>query len=449
MRQLIVVLCLTLANSMALRAETITQWDFNTGNTTPSTGSGMVTTVGGVTNPSFNSGSGSSDPTQPGSAYQTSTYPAQGENSGTAGIQIDVDTTGFDNIVCSFDLRTSNTSSRWYQIQYTTDGTNFLDFGSPVRLERFNANEPPDEIGTGDFFSNELTADLSSISGVSNNPNFAFRVVSVFSPVAFTQFSNGAEFGPNEAYEAARNRPASLGANSAYLGTGTWRFDMVTVSGTAIGSGSASVVNQYVFYSIWAGSGSDVDSTKNVYKQTAAPTSLSFDNLINAAQGITGVGFDIAGLDNAANLSQDDFEIRVSPTGSFDTEIHPPTEWVLGPTPDLSVIDGEIVEVRLSWSSAVSAKNRWLRVAIKANANTGLAAEEVFYVGHLLGETTGLTGSSFSVTFADITPIRTAVGSSVNAGSVEDIDKSGSVSFGDISAMRGNVGTVLSNIMVP
>ncbi len=88
-------------------------------------------------------------------------------------------------------------------------------------------------------------------------------------------------------------------------------------------------------------------------------------------------------------------------------------------------------------------------MSVKANANTGLAAPEVYYIGHLLGETTGPSGSVFTVSFADITPIRGAVGSTVNASSTVDIDKNGTVAFADISAMRPNVGAQLTIITIP
>ena len=91
--------------------------------------------------------------------------------------------------------------------------------------------------------------------------------------------------------------------------------------------------------------------------------------------------------------------------------------------------------------------NRWLRIVIKANANTRLLADEVYYLGHLMGET-GPTTATYSVSFADITPIRLSIGTDVDSSSEVDIDKSGVVSFADISAMRER-GATLTNITVP
>src|SRR4051794_1055012 len=78
-------------------ADTVVQWDFNTvdgnastGTLTPSTGAGTVTLVGGTT-AFFHFGNGSSDPTPSpdNSTYSVGNYPAQGQDSGTAGFQVD------------------------------------------------------------------------------------------------------------------------------------------------------------------------------------------------------------------------------------------------------------------------------------------------------------------------------------------------------------------------
>ncbi|MBX3420859.1 MAG: hypothetical protein KF752_04805 [Pirellulaceae bacterium] len=72
----------------------------------------------------------------------------------------------------------------------------------------------------------------------------------------------------------------------------------------------------------------------------------------------------------------------------------------------------------------------------------------VLYIGHLCGEVTGPSDGSFTVSFADISPIRAAVGQDVPSSSILDINKDGLVSFADITAMRSNVGTQLPSITV-
>lgn len=196
-------------------AQVITRWNFNGGSTTtvpggttaptPSTGTGTAALFGGTT-ASYASGTangGSTDPviTTPANyGWNITTFSAQSANSGGSGVQFNVSTVGFSAIQVSWDQRHSNTSSRFVQFQYSTDGSTFTNFGSP-----FVGN-------AGDTWFNNRSVDLSSIAAVDNNANFAFRIVAVFDPSSTPG-----------AYAASNS-----GVN--YAGTGTWRFDMVTVS---------------------------------------------------------------------------------------------------------------------------------------------------------------------------------------------------------------------------
>jgi hypothetical protein len=193
-------------------AEVLTQWNFNsappdgsasTGTTTPSVGAGSASALGGVT-VSFASGDsngGSSDPTTGSptndSGWQTSTYPAQGTGDKSRGTQYLVSTVGYEDIVISYDLRHSNTSSRYEAVQYTLDGTTWIDAGTR-------------DGNAGDAWFNGRTFDLSGVTGADNNASFGFRVVATFAPGTSGYLSSN---------------PAS-----SYATSGTWRFDMVTVS---------------------------------------------------------------------------------------------------------------------------------------------------------------------------------------------------------------------------
>jgi hypothetical protein len=204
-------------------AQVFTQWNFNsatpdintgTGTLTPSLGLGSASLVGGVTG-SFASGSangGSSDPagTVDNSGWGTTTYTTLVGDSGKRGVQFNVSTAqgamGYRNIEVKFDLRRSNTGSRFVQFQYTLDGTNFSSAGL--------AGDGIFSGAAGDTWVNGNTVNLSSIAGVANNANFGFRIVSVISP------STGA-------YVAATN-------GSTFSASGTLRYDMVTVSGEPV-----------------------------------------------------------------------------------------------------------------------------------------------------------------------------------------------------------------------
>lgn len=192
-------------------ADPLTQWNFNspaadantsTGTTLPVLGTGSALLVGGTT-ATFASGDasgGSSDPaTGDDSGWNTTTYAAQGTGNKTRGAQFNVSTVGFDHVVLSYDLRHSNTSSRYEQVQVTLDGVSFVDvalFGSDVTA--------------GDTWYLHRTVDLGGLAGVANNASFGFRVVAAFAP-------------DTAGYVASTN-------GSTYGTSGTWRFDMVTVN---------------------------------------------------------------------------------------------------------------------------------------------------------------------------------------------------------------------------
>jgi hypothetical protein len=237
--------CICVALGAPCYADLVTRWTFNsptpdsntgTGTTTPSIGSGTASLIGGTT-ATFNSGAtegGSSDPaTADDSGWGVTTFPAQGTANETAGVQFTASTVGFENITFSFDTRNSGSASRFMSVYYTTDGTTYNRFavnsgnanpgmtpasgGSPNNTAglfggngTFSAFDP--SISVGDDWFNGRIVDLSSIPGANNNPNFGFRLVSSFGS-GTTYLNSG---------------------GSGYNTAGTWRFDFVTVSGSAI-----------------------------------------------------------------------------------------------------------------------------------------------------------------------------------------------------------------------
>ncbi len=191
----------------------IAQWNFNSptpdanttsGTTVPSVGVGSALLVDG-TSQTFASGS-STDPAAAGSdnsAWNTSSYPAQGTGNKTAGVRFDVSTAGHRNIQIRWDQRESGTGSKYVRLQYSTNGVYFFDFPVPTSVVS-TSFEPK-------------TNALAGILGVDDNPNFAFRIVSEFESTA-----------------VGTSNPNYVGATSSYGTAGTIRFDMVSVSGDVI-----------------------------------------------------------------------------------------------------------------------------------------------------------------------------------------------------------------------
>jgi hypothetical protein len=215
----------------------------------------------------------------------------------------------------------------------------------------------------------------------------------------------------------------------------------------------SSIVGSHIIHTNWTGPGSPIDTQMVLAEEGLGLRLLSESNFINSSHGLTGLAFDIQNLASSSDPTADDFVFQMSPQGSFSEILNPAQSWPLAPAPSsvstsaLSEPDN-VSRISIEWANN-QIENRWLRITVKANENTGLMQPHLYYIGHLRGETTGADGASYTVSFSDIIAIRQAVGTQADAGSTVDIDKNGIVSFSDISAMRNNVGTVLTNITVP
>ena len=234
-----------------------TEWNFNNLavaiNTSPApfTGTGTASSVG--MNAAYNGTQTfdisdvntatplSSDPGSPnqqwrirgGTSAGTNTAATNGWSSnapiGSQGAQFLTSTAGFTGIMVSFDWSPTAQGERNLQLEYTLDGTNFVNvptslftsFGTGATA--VSATNPA---GSGDTntvvggyieassstaYMNGISANLSSIAGANNDPNFGVRLVSA---------STGAD-DVNTTGTALNNT------------SGNWRFDEVTISGTA------------------------------------------------------------------------------------------------------------------------------------------------------------------------------------------------------------------------
>ncbi len=143
---------------------------------------------------------------------------------GTQGAQYDVSTVGYSNIVCSFDLYFTSAAEAKMCVLYTTNGwitTNIaqtLFYGAKPAFIKINSTSANTVTGTyfyetgGQGFYNNLIVDFTGIPGADNNPVFGFRVVNAATGAADCLNSSGTTYN-----------------NSS----GNWRFDNVTVGGTA------------------------------------------------------------------------------------------------------------------------------------------------------------------------------------------------------------------------
>jgi hypothetical protein len=220
MKAVLGVATLFLAVQASLLASNITQWNFNstppdadttTGSLNPSLGAGTATNINLVS--SAFAGGGAADPaaSSDDSAWKTGNYPAQGFGNKTGGVQFNVSTAGYSNIVVRWDQMISSTASKYYRFQYATNGVSFYDYPTPIIMSNFSVWQPQ-------------TNSLAAVPNANNNPNFAFRIVSEWESSAIgTTFTGYA--------------PPFL-TNHYDQSFGAVRYEYVTVSGTAIPDGN-------------------------------------------------------------------------------------------------------------------------------------------------------------------------------------------------------------------
>jgi hypothetical protein len=146
----------------------------------------------------------------------------------------------------------------------------------------------------------------------------------------------------------------------------------------------AEVAGRMVFYN---NSKFDILSDDNsiaTNKQALLPGQVaSFANYTSYSRGINGIMVDIRNLANPAGLTADDFQFKV---GNDDN----PAGWTTVPAPtDFTVRQnaglGGSYRVMIIWADNAT-ENQWLQVTVKANTNTGLAGDDVFYFGNTVGE---------------------------------------------------------------
>lgn len=189
---------LTIA-SLNVQADTVALWDYSavpttTKHTQTANGAsfatvGAITTsfAGGVTNQALN----------------TASYAAQGTGNLTRGVQFLIDTTGYTDLVLTFAQRNSATASAWTTLQYTLDGSSWLNAAS-FQMPAAQSTQ----------FVSGLTFDFSAIPAVDNNDHFGIRFLASFAPGTSTYLATG--------------------LSSTYGTAGTIRYDNVLLSGTAI-----------------------------------------------------------------------------------------------------------------------------------------------------------------------------------------------------------------------
>jgi hypothetical protein len=161
---LICAVLIFMAASQAALADELAVWNFNDSNLNVDRGNGTLTSNINVVNILFAAG--------------TTTNARQGDIAGQAlslqggssvanngrNITFNVSTAGFSNILVSFATQGTSTGFNSNQFQYSLDGVNFLDFGSPY-------------VPATTFGAVPIVFSLAAIVGLNDNPNAAFRII--------------------------------------------------------------------------------------------------------------------------------------------------------------------------------------------------------------------------------------------------------------------------------
>lgn len=238
--------------------DVVADWDFDLIGTkaapynspAPTTGSGTTVVLGMTNNYTFSDSTPSNPDTnslawadvtaQAGASTGSGSYswrvrggntaagaPNSGWNSQapilTQGAEFDASTSGYSNIVCSFDVYFTTQAPDKFCVLYTTDGwvttniANSLFYGADPNYILTNGSNPLLVAGNyfyqtnGQGWYNDVVVDLTGVSAANNNPLFGFRIV------------NAATGSEDQNY---------LGGPYNNL-SGNMRFDNVSIGGTA------------------------------------------------------------------------------------------------------------------------------------------------------------------------------------------------------------------------
>jgi hypothetical protein len=213
-------------------------------------------------------------------------------------------------------------------------------------------------------------------------------------------------------------------------------------SWTVLGAPPATVAGRYAFYNASSFDGGDAaanaadDASVAPDKQALLAGQVAGEaNYTGYLRGINGLMIDIAGWSGGVagrTLSADDFTFRVaSDLGA--------AAWTDAPAPTTIALRGGAGaggsdRVTLCWPDG-AIKNTWLQVTVKANPNTGLAADDVFYFGNLVGD----AGGDLRVNALDVAAVKRALGTGSAIDSRLDFNRDGRINALDVAAVKQNL----------
>lgn len=215
-------------------------------------------------------------------------------------------------------------------------------------------------------------------------------------------------------------------------------FNAVQTNASVVGRGVAYLGTSAQY------SGDTIDTSKVALRSGSESVTATQANYTNYSRGLNRVVVDLADLPEG-ELAGDNFGFRVGNTSD-------PTQW--GeltassdiPLPTITEVAEPSPGVRrflLDWTTNATIRNQWLQVTVKANAQTGLANDDVFYFGNQVGDVDGSQTQSGRVSVdafdtLDVQFNQSPSPNSVGIGSPYDVDRNGAVDAFDLLDIEFN-----------
>lgn len=241
------------------------------------------------------------------------------------------------------------------------------------------------------------------------------------------------------------------GLSSLTRRAGTYAITLTAPGGITDGNGNAltnsdtqswqihaTVQGRFVFYNNSSFDGNNPapnpldDNAIATDKSALISGQATFNHYTTNSKGINGIMMDLTGLGGI--LTASDFEFR---TGRSNN----PSGWALLttiPSINIRAISTEVERVTLIWPDA-TIKNTWLQVRLKSTPVSGLASDDVFYFGNIVGETGDTPGNS-AVNALDASRVTANYSGRnfVGITSLFDFDRDGKVTALDVSIVTAN-----------
>jgi subtilisin-like proprotein convertase family protein len=223
--------------------------------------------------------------------------------------------------------------------------------------------------------------------------------------------------------------------------------------GDSHGTPPAQIVGRQLFYNNSALDGNNAGAGAADDAAVAAIRSLApgdgtatFANYSTYNRGLNGLMIDVKNLPAGYVPAASDFAFAAGNTAnsaSWQPVSRQPSSVTVrrGVDPDG---DGDAVDrITIIWPDN-AIRNQWLKVTTPAGGNLGLSDTDVFFFGHLAGDT-GFPAGVASVNAIDFQRVRRAIGlPAANANAVADFNHNGRIDATDLATVKANLGRSLN-----